>query len=249
MGKRYKNKLNNALKFILIIFVVLLIVSLGKIIIWYKSNEDNKKIYENISNTITINENNENEEDKYNVDFEVLKAQNSDTIAWIKINGTNIEYPVVKSINNDYYLNHNFEKKYNTAGWIFADYKNKFDGTDKNIVIYGHNRRDNLMFGSLKNILNDDWYNNRENLKIYFYTENENNIYEVFSVYQIKAEDYYIKTEFESDENFIEFVTTLQNRSKVDFGIQVTQEDTILTLSTCAESNEERIVLHARKTN
>ena len=70
-------------------------------------------------------------------------------------------------------MNHNFEKKYNIAGWIFADYKNNFDKTDKNIVIYGHNRKDGSMFGTLKNILKEEWYSNEENFVIDFITEQE----------------------------------------------------------------------------
>ena len=65
----------------------------------------------------------------------------------------------------------------------FADYKNKFDGTDKNIIIYGHNRRDGSMFYTLKNILNKEWYEKEENLKVKFITEKEETIYQVFSVY------------------------------------------------------------------
>ena len=61
------------------------------------------------------------------------------------------EYPVVKGTNNSFYLNHCFDKSNNSAGWIFADYRNKFDNTDKNIVIYGHNMRDGSMFGSMLN--------------------------------------------------------------------------------------------------
>ena len=81
-----------------------------------------------------------------------------------------MEYPVVRSTNNSFYLNHSFDKSKNLAGWIFADYKNKFDNTDKNIVIYGHNMRDDSMFGSLKNILNSDWYDNEENTNIWFFS-------------------------------------------------------------------------------
>ena len=61
--------------------------------------------------------------------------------------------------NNDFYLKHSFDKKYNAAGWIFADYRNKLDGSDKNIVVYGHNRQNGTMFSSLRNILNQIIHN------------------------------------------------------------------------------------------
>ena len=87
-----------------------------------------------------------------------------------------------------FYLKHSFDKSNNSAGWIFADYRNKFDGTDKNIIIYGHNMKDNSMFGRLKSVISEDWYNNEDNKYITLITENEIQIYEVFSVYQIEKE-------------------------------------------------------------
>ena len=158
-----------------------------------------------------------------------------------------MEYPVVKTTNNSFYLNHSFDKSKNLAGWIFADCKNKFDNTDKNIVIYGHNMRDGSMFGSLKNILNSDWYDNEENTNITLFTENEKCIYKVFSVYKIENEDYYIKTEFSNDSEFEKFIETLKKRSIKNFNIDISKEDSILTLSTCANNNKYRVVLHAKK--
>lgn len=249
MGKHVKKKPNNIPRILfLLVFVILSIISLIKIIEWYSNNKNNKEIAEQISETVTIDETQE-EKDKYNVNFDKLKEQNPDTIAWLKVNGTNVEYTVVKTNNNDYYLNHNFEKQYNEAGWIFADYHNKFDGTDKNIVIYGHNRVDNSMFGSLKNILNSEWYSNKDNLKINLITENEKCIYEVFSVYQIENEDYYIQTNFKNDTEYDKFLQTIRGRSVNDFNIDLTSEDSVLTLSTCANNYRDRIVLHAKKIN
>lgn len=176
-----------------------------------------------------------------------MKQTNSDTIAWLKVNGTNIEYPVVKTKNNDYYMTHSFDKSYNSAGWVFMDYKDKFDGSDNNMVIYAHNRRDGSMFGTLKNILTEDWQNNESNYIIPFITENEEAEYQVFSVYKIEKEDYYITTNFGDDNEFQKFIDKIRTRSVKDFGIDVTIDDHILTLSTCADNNKYRIVLHAKK--
>ena len=126
------------------------------------------------------------------------------------------------------------------------DYKNKLDGTDKNIVIYGHNIKDGSMFGTLKNILDEEWYNNEENYIIDLTTEKEELKYQVFSIYKIKNEDYYIDTEFKNDE-YKKFVKKLKDRSIKDFGIEVTENDSILTLSTCADNNKYRVVLHAKR--
>ena len=244
--KKVKTNKNLIPNIILIFFIILFVFSGFKIIMWFLNNRENKKIAEEISQAITINEENVEEKEKYKVDFQTLKEKNSDTVGFLKVNGTNIEYTVVKGTNNSYYLKHNFNKESNSAGWIFADYKNKVDGTDKNLVIYGHNMRDDSMFGSLKNILNDDWHNEEENKYVTFITENDNSIYEVFSVYQVADEDYYITTDFKDNE-FNDFIKTIKSRSKFDFGVDVNENDNILTLSTCANNNKYRVVLHAKK--
>lgn len=69
------------------------------------------------------------------MDLQELRRINPETVGWIKLENTNIEYPIVQTTDNSFYLNHSFDKSYNEAGWIFADYRNKLDGTDKNIVI------------------------------------------------------------------------------------------------------------------
>lgn len=245
--KKKKLKVDKMIVFmLLLIFVSTMIISGIKIINWLMENKKTKEIIENIRDAIVIDENIDSV-DKYNVDFEKLKQKNSDAIAWIKVNGTSIEYPVVKTTNNEYYLTHSFEKSYNGAGWLFMDYKNKFDGTDNNIVIYAHNRKDGSMFGTLKNILTPDWQNNTENSIISFITENEKTEYQVFSVYKIEREDYYITTNFATDSEFQKFIDTIKSRSLKDFETQVNTNDQILTLSTCAENNKYRVVLHAKK--
>ena len=236
-----------------IIFILLIVALIGvgifsgfKIWTWLSENKENKEIEKSLSSTVTINEAEESVE-KYTVDFKALKERNSDTVAWMKVSGTEIEYPVVQTTNNDFYMTHNFEKNYNSAGWAFMDYKNKLDGTDKNIIIYGHNRRDNSMFGTLRNILTKEWQEKEENFKIPFITADSKDEYRVFSVYTIEEEDYYITKEFKNDEEFGKFVKTLQSRSVKDFGVEVDAQDTILTLSTCANDNNHRLVLHAVK--
>ena len=246
--RRKKNKkvILNIIIYMILLFV--LIYSGIKIFKWYKDKKSNNKIAEQIKSTVIVEEKNEDEnKEEYTVDFNKLKEQNNETIAWLKVNNTNIEYPVVKGTNNSFYLNHSFDKSNNSAGWIFADYRNKFDNRDKNIVIYGHNMRDKSMFGSLKNILNSEWYENDENTNITLYTENEKSIYKVFSIYKIESEDYYIKTEFNNDNEFEKFIETLKKRSIKNFNIDISKENSILTLSTCANNNKYRVVLHAKK--
>ena len=249
MGKHYKpkNKKIVILSIIRIIFLITLLVSVIYIVKWYIDSKQNEKLEEKILETVIV-ESEDNTGEEYKIDFKKLKEINNQVVGWLKINGTEVEYAVVQAKDNNYYLKRNLDKKYNVGGWIFADYKNKLDGTDKNIVIYGHNMKDNSMFGSLKNILNEEWYNNEENYVIDFVTENEEQKYQVFSIYKIENEDYYIDTEFKKNE-FAKFIETLKNRSIKDFNIDVSSEDSILTLSTCADNNKYRVVLHAKKIN
>jgi len=249
MGKHIEKKLNKKnifLNILIVIFILALIVSSVYIGIWLVDRQENKKIADKVSEAII--ENVEDEEVEYKVDFEKLKEINNQIVAYLKVNGTKIEYAVVQAKDNSYYIRRDLNRKYNVGGSIFMDYKNKLDGTDKNIVIYGHNIKDSSMFGTLKNILDEEWYNNEENYIIDLTTEKEEQKYQVFSVYKIENEDYYIDTEFKKNE-FEKFANKLKDRSIKDFKIEVTEDDSILTLSTCANNNKYRIVLHAKKIN
>ena len=171
--------------FILAISLSGIIYSIINIFSWKKDTKENNKIKEEIKENIKLDE----ETKEYIIDFDKLKEQNEDTIAYLKIENTNIEYPVVKGKDNDYYLNHNFKKEYNSAGWIFADYRNKFDGTDKNIIIYGHNMKDGSMFNNLKDSLNSKWKD--KNHTITLKTKDKETKYQIFSTYTIEPEEYY----------------------------------------------------------
>ena len=244
--RRLKPKYRKILNILVIIFSIICLIfaiySIFNIIHWKKDVTNNKDIIEKLKENITIEE----EKDSYNIDFESLKKQNNDTVAYLKVNGTNIDYIVVKGNDNSYYLKHSFNKEYNIAGWIFADYHNKFDGTDKNLIIYGHNTKNGSMFGTLKNILDKNWQENKDNLKIILVTENGQYEYQVFSTYSIIPEDYYINTEFKNNTEFDKFVKTLKSRSVYDYGLEISGEDKILTLSSCIGDGSKRVVLHAK---
>lgn len=244
MRARMKKKSKILITLIQIVLIAVIIFSGIKIIEWIKSNKKNKDIMSEIKENVVINNEMDSNNEEYKIDFAKLKQKNSDAIAWIKVNGTDIDFPVVKGTDNSYYLTHNFDKEKNKAGWIFADYRNKFDGTDKNIIIYGHNMKNGSMFASLKDVIKEEWYNNENNKYIALITENENCKYQVFSVYQIETEEYYLQTNIS---NFKEFVEKIKGRSKKDFNVDIKETDNILTLSTCADNTKYRVVLHAVK--
>ena len=234
-------------KIIMLICIGLMIYSAIHIFIWWQENQKSKEILESVKKEVKIDtEKDITDEEKYTVNISELNKTNDDIVGWIKVWGTDIEMPVVQTNDNEYYLTHSLDKSYNSAGWAFVDFSNKLDGTDKNIVIYGHNRRDNSIFGTLKNILDEDWYSNKDNLYIPFIQEKDGTIYEVFSVYEIENEEYYIQTSFNNEE-FKSFINVIKNRSIKDFNIDVSENDQILTLSSCADDSKYRVVLHAKK--
>ena len=256
MKKKKKKRLK---KWVVVLFICIflggLIYSSISLIMRQISLDKNNKLKKQIEEKVTvIKEEKKDEEtgeiiteEKYVVDFDELKKQNSDIVAYIKIPNSNINYTVVKTDNNDYYLNHNFNREYSSAGWIFADYRNKFDGTDKNIVIYGHSMKDESMFGSVYKLFDTNWLSNSNNLDIVFNTPDGDMKYRIFSMYKIEVEDYYITTEFNGDDEFGNFIRTLKSRSDRYINVDVSKDDYILTLSTCTSDNNKRIVVHAKR--
>ena len=179
-----------------------------------------------------------------NIDFSSLNSINSDTVAFIKVDASNINYPVVKTSDNDFYLTHTFDKTYNTKGWVYADYRNDFTdlNNNKNIILYAHHLLNNTMFGTLDDVNNS----NSKNLKIYLRTVNRLYIYQVFSTYQIEPEVIYLQTDFLNDNKYYEFLNLLKERSNRDYNVSLNVNDKIITLSTCSLDNTERIVVHGK---
>ena len=181
-----------------------------------------------------------------NYNFDTLKKINPDIVGYIEVNNTNINYPIVKSNDNKYYLNHSFTKNLSKRGAIFLDYRNDLDDLSRNNIIYGHGLVDKTMFGSLNNLLDEEWFNNKDNHYIRIITDNRIMIFKIFSVYTIDKESYYIKTYFSNNKYFKEFLETIVKRSIHKFNINVSPSDRILTLSTCKNDFGKRIVVHAK---
>ena len=237
------------LKLAIIYTISLLIVafSFGQISRLCNQKNATEELTGKMQGYISENSNQDQNLLKYIVDFEGLKNINPDTKGWIKISSIELDLPIVQSTDNFFYLKHSFDKSYNVCGWAFVDYRNNLDGTDKNIIIFGHNRKDGNMFSKMTEVLKPNWYNEEENQKVTFITEEGEVTYEVFSIYQTKVEDYYIKTNFNSEEEYKDFLNIIKSRSTKDFKTDLTAKDKILTLSTCGKDNQYRIVLHAKK--
>lgn len=177
--------------------------------------------------------------------YDRLLSVNQDTVGWLTVNNTKIDYPVVKSYNNDYYLTHNYYKRFTYNGWIFMDHRNNPKYLDKNTIIYGHNRFDTgVMFGTLQNVLNKKWYTNSDNLVITYNTLYEKINWKIFSIYTIDVTSDYLQIIFNTDEEYQAFLDLITNRSEIPFDTKATTSDKILTLSTCYDE-DKRLVIHA----
>lgn len=266
--RKRKKKKNTTWIFVILcsIFISIIVFCLIKIFIWGKDNKDTSKVINDITNAVNVtlrddddntelvNDTNEEETSDYwyyikfpliDVDITELKEKNSDTVGWINVNNTNINYPFVQTKDNSYYLNHSFDKKYNEAGWVFLDYRNNNDLNNKNTILYAHSRLDKTMFGSLSKVLKSSWYNNKDNHIIRLSTDTENTLWQIFSVYKIPEESYYITTNFNNNEEYNKFLNTIKQRSIHNFNTNLDTNDKILTLSTCY-SDTERTVVHAK---
>ena len=179
------------------------------------------------------------------VDFNSLKKTNNETVAWLFVGGTNVNYPVVQTNNNDYYLNHSFDKTKNSGGWLFMDYRNNKNEYGRNTIIYGHNMKNSTMFGTLKNLLSKNWYKNEENRIIKMSSEKYNTLWQIYSVYTLETTSDYIQTEFASDDEYQAFIDLVKGRSTANFNTNVTTSDKTLTLSTC-HGSAKKLVVHAK---
>ena len=263
--KRKRKKIVNA--FITALIFVLLAVfcfSSYKIVLWYQDNQKNKKdnetaisaanIKEGDTNAMNINPPN-NKFDPYwdfikyplvSVDFNELLKMNDDTVGWIFMRSSNINYPVVQTNDNNFYLNHGYDKKYNDAGWVYMDYRNNPTDFDKNTIIYAHSRVDRSMFGTLRNAVKKSWFDDKENHVIRFSTPKENTLWMVFSTYTIGAESYYLKTDFKDDNDYKNWINKMKLRSKFNYGVEVDEKDKIMTLSSCYTADGIRVAVHAK---
>ena len=265
--KKYKLRLKN-IGYILLFLVLLTIFVFCfiRLICWTKDNKVSNEILEDVNELVEVKEETTDEAKKeedetkidasdpywdfintsfLSIDYSKLREKNKDIIGWVKVNSTNINYPVVQYSDNEYYLTHDLYKNYNGGGWVFLDYRNKNDFNNKNSIIYAHGRENKTMFGTLKNILNKEWYQNKDNYVIKTSSLSGSYVWQVFSVYKIPNTNDYIKTNFSTDSEYQTFLNLITKRSIYDFNTNVTINNKILTLSTCFDDNS-KVVLHAK---
>ena len=233
------------LSIILICLLVLLFISAKNIYQWFKDNRKTKEMENIIKDNTKVDKTDDANQGLLSIDLNDLRKINSDTVGYIKVNNTNINYPVVQTTNNTFYLNHTFDKSNNKAGWVFMDYRNHNDNFDTNTILYAHGRLDNTMFGSLRKVIKEEWYTNPDNYILQYSNDYYSSKWQVFSIYRVKETDDYIKTNFNSNEEYSSFINLIKGRSIYDFNIDVNTNDNIITLSSCY-NDTDRMVLHAK---
>ena len=233
---------------------------------WYVQNNRNQKFAKQLNeetSIITEKEKSKNITNKkatynykypddlsfLNVNLDPYLRINPETVAWIQVNGTIISYPVVQHKDNKYYLNHDFYKRKTEVGAIFADYRDNFDEFNNNNIIYGHNIVNGTMFGQLPKVLRKSWQSNPNYHYIKLSTKKTNTIWKIFSVYEITPTIDYLQSKFNSTETYNDFINLIKNRSSFDFQTEVNINDKIITLSTCNNIGNKRVVVHAKLIN
>ena len=210
--------------FLIIISIVISSYCLILIIKDMKEEETNESDLIELENTII-----KEKEDNKTIDWNELKSINEDIVAWIEIENTPVNYPILKDNNNLYYLKHNFNKKYNSNGSIFT--LNKDFIQDDEVIIYGHNMRNKTMFSILGNYLNTNFLKEHQIMKIY--TENKNYVATIFSCYSIGVNEESNNIRKLCYEGRISYYKTKSNIDTENI------EDTgkIIKLSTCSYIN------------
>lgn len=183
-----------------------------------------------ITQTVTTDD---EKADFKDVDFTSLKKINKDTVGWLECEGTKVDYPIVKGNDNDYYLHHNIKKEDSLSGTIFMDYRNNKDFKDDVTVLYGHNMRNDSMFGSLSEYDNQSYYNKHS--KMYYHTDDA--VYEIDLFGAVNQDattltvgNYSDKDSFEKDMKDIKENSSFKSKTKVD------ENSKVVCLYTCLDS-------------
>lgn len=183
---------------------------------------------------------------QYQERFNGLLEVNADIVGWLSIAGTEIDYPVVQHTDNQYYLNHNIDRKRSSHGAIFMDYRNESVLTDTHTVFYGHHMKDGSMFGELFRYKDEATF--KEHAIITLDTLEQPTRWQIFSVYVYSPEHQFFQYEFESKQEYSEYLHAIVDSSLYQSDIEITADDQLLTLVTCTyEVSDARFIVHAKR--
>lgn len=187
----------------------------------------------------------ETEDEEGDINFEALLKANDDVKAWIYLEDTVIDYPVLQTTNNDYYLYHMFNREENGAGSIFIDYRNQNPFKDFNTVLHGHRMKDGTMFKSLVNYSDPEFYETHKVMEIT--TPEQNYNCEIFATATIPADSDLYQFEFYSDDDRAYYLNRLAAVNELSTEVEVGADDKIVMMSTCtAQLDDNRICVFGK---
>lgn len=211
------------------------------------------KINENIQLTKVENKQQAKENERIK-QVKTLKSENSDIIGWIEIENTKINYPVLQSTDDEYYLTHNYKKEKTEKGSIFLSKDYNWDRPSDNLQIYGHNLGNGEMFQELLKYTDEKFYKEHPNIR--FTTANEDSIFEIIAVFKSKVyyksdKDvfrYYYFINAETEKEYNDFIENAKKASLYKINATAKYKEQLMTLSTCSYHTEDgRFVVVARK--
>ena len=187
--------------------------------------------------------------------YETLYNKNKKLIGWLKIADTNIDYPVMQTSNNEYYLDHNYDQEYDKNGSLFLDKDCNAAFPNTNMIIYGHHMKSGKMFGNLNYYAKESYY--KEHPRIQFDTIYEEGFYDIMYVFRSRIYNenevvfkYYQFFDVNSADEFYSAMDEMARMSLYDTGVTAEYGDKLITLSTCDNSEEDgRFVVVAKKVN
>ena len=184
-------------------------------------------------------------EELLGMNLDALRAVNPDVVAWLTIPGADISHPIVLGPDNDYYLHHTWEKKWNGGGAIFLDCRSNPDFEGFHTIIYGHRMQNGTMFGPLHQYAAQDFW--AEHPYAYIMDGKCVRRYQIFAAWRPSVTSAVYALKLDSQETRQEMLDQCLGGSVIDTGVVPGTEDKLLTLSTCAESGHEtRWVVQAR---
>ena len=227
-----------------VIFIAIFIFSLSQLIKIGLDYRRGNQLYEGVQNK--VEEVTESKKDyHFLVDLNELQKTNKDIAGWIKVPDTPIDYPVLEPEDNQYYLKHTYDNIYSDFGSIFIDKYCTMD--DKNTVIYGHNTRNDAMFGSLKKYKDSDYFNNHPNVYL-LYGDTEKQ-YQIVAALTVEITDPIYKFQFSDSKEQKQWIEDIYNRAECNRpDMKFTGEEKFITLSTCtSRTKTERFVIVAKE--
>lgn len=231
---------------LLIILIGIFSLCICKYININKGIQEEKEEQQQLIEISEVKEEPKVEESKIN--FEELSKINSDIVAWIEIEGTNVNYPVVQTTNNTYYLKHSFYKKYSNYGTIYMDATANKDFSSLNTFIYGHYTTNKSMFGELGKYMKQTFF--EEHPYVIIYTPEKTLKAEIFSVHVDDASSDSYQMNFTTDEAYKNYIDLMIEKSVINSDVEVDySKDKIITLYSCSrETNfkrQDRYYIHA----